>query len=314
MTAALEESFGQPWITDPGVYDLTDAQYHADPVVGRSLSSTGARTLIRATPAHFDWDRKHGRAGKDEFDFGRAAHARVLGVGGEVVVIVGTGKDPNSWRTDADTAAVAAARKAGKTPIRPRDDQVIDAMAAALRKHPTAGPLLARPGRHESVWVWQDAETGVWCRVMADFLPDVPDGGRRIVVDYKTTTDASPDGFAKSMASYGYDQQGDFYTAGVQALDPRDEPPQFVLVAQEKTAPYLVATAYLSPLALARGHHRNRRALALYRDCTATGTWPGYPTEPIELQLPAWAAREFEAEAEAEELTRSYFTFGEPAA
>jgi hypothetical protein len=288
-----------PFITESGIYEMTEVEYHADPVVGGSLSSTGARTLATRTPAHFDYERHHGRPDRPELDFGRVAHARVLGRGTDVAVVVGTGKDRNAWRTDADKAAVAKARAAGKTPIKMRENQAINDMADALRAHPTAGPLLARPGRHESVWVWQDPTTGVWCRVMADFIPDVPDGARRIVVDYKTSGDASPVAFAKSMANYGYDQQADWYTAGVQALDPRDEHPQFVLIAQEKTPPYLVTVAYPDEQALARGHLRNRRALELYRHCTETNTWPGYATDPVELQLPVWAAREFEAEQNA---------------
>jgi hypothetical protein len=288
-----------PFITEPGIYEMTEVEYHADPVVGGSLSSTGARTLATRTPAHFHYERHHGRPDKPDLDYGRVAHARVLGRGTDVVVVVGTGKDKNAWRTDVDKAAVAKARAAGKTPIKMRENQVINEMAAAIREHSTAGPLLARAGRHESVWVWQDPATGVWCRVMADFIPDVPDGARRIVVDYKTTVDASPVGFAKSMANYGYDQQADWYSAGVQALDPRDEHPQFVLIAQEKTPPYLVTVGYPDEQALARGHHRNRRALELYRHCSAAGTWPGYSVDPVELRLPAWAAREFEAEQDA---------------
>jgi len=300
-----------PFITEPGIYEMTDVEYHADPVVGGSLSSTGARTLATRTPAHFDYDRREGRPDRPELDFGKVAHARVLGRGTDVAVVVGSGKDKNAWRTDADKAAVAKARAAGKTPIKYRDHQAINDMADALRAHPTAGPLLARPGRHESVWVWQDPQTGVWCRVMADFIPDVPDRARRLVVDYKTTVDASPDGFAKSMANYGYDQQADWYSTGVQALDPRDEHPQFVLIAQEKTPPYLVTVSYPSEQALARGNYRNRRALALYRQCVETGAWPGYPIEPVELQLPAWAARQFEAELDADDLLDQ---FGAPAA
>jgi hypothetical protein len=284
-----------PWIVeDCGPLVMPDAQYHADPVVGGSLSSTGARTLVRSTPAHFAHERQHGRPGKREFDFGRAAHTRVLGVGDETVVIAGTGKDPNCWRTADDKAAVKAAQDAGKTPITPADNEAIEAMAVALRRHPTAGALLSRPGLRESVWVWQDPDTGVWCRLMADFLPDVPDGARRLVVDYKTGADASPTGFAKSMATYGYDQQGDWYKAGIGQLDPRDEPPLFILIAQEKRPPHLVSVNYLSTDALTRGRLLNRRALATYRDCDAANHWPGYATDPVELELPYWAARELD--------------------
>ncbi len=290
-------------ISEPGWYEMDDAEYHADPVKGGSLSSTGARTLATKTPAHFDWDRHHGRPDKPDLDFGRVAHARVLGKGSDIVVVLGTGKDRNAWNTNESKANVAKARATGKNPIKLRDNQAINEMADRLREHEVAGPLLARPGRHEQVGVWRDPDTGIWCRLMADFLPDVAPGARRLVIDYKTTVDASPVGFAKSMANYGYDQQADWYCAGVQALDPRDDYPQFVLIAQEKTPPYLVTANYLDEQALARGYARNRRARELYRACSSTGVWPGYPAEPVELRLPAWAARQFEAEQESAALT-----------
>jgi hypothetical protein len=292
----------KPWIDTPGWYDgISDVDYHADPVVGGSMSSTGARTLARKTPEHFDWDRRHGRPDTKDLDYGKVAHARVLGRGTEVVVIKGTGKDVNAWRTDADKAAVAKAKAAGKTPIRYRDHLEIEAMAARLRAHRTAGPLLARKGRHEQVGVWQDPVTGVWCRFMADFLPDVPDGARQLVVDYKTCRDASEWAFAKAMDDHGYDQQGDWYETGVDALDPRDLPAQFVLIAQEKTAPYGVLVAYLDDLARARGAVRNAKARALYARCTESGEWPGYPTAPVELSLPGYSARTAEDEIAAAE-------------
>lgn len=291
---------GEPWIDAPGWYDgISDVVYHADPVVGGSMSSTGARILATKTPEHYDWARRYGRPGSKDLDYGKVAHARVLGRGTDVEVIVGTGKNKNDWRTAEDKARVEKAKAAGKTPIKYRDHLEIEKMAAKLRTHPTAGPLLARPGRHEQVGVWQDPVTGVWCRFMADFLPDVPDGARRLVVDYKTCRDASPEAFAKAMAEHGYDQQGDWYEAGVDALDPRELRPQFVLIAQEKTAPYGVLVAYLDELARARGAVRNTKARALYRRCSDSGLWPGYPVTPVALSLPGWAARAAEDEITA---------------
>lgn len=290
-------------IHQPGWYLIGDVDYHADPVVGGSLSSTGARTLATKTPAHFAWDCEHGRPDSKDLDFGKVAHARVLGRGTEVVVVVGTGVDKNAWRTAADKAAVAKAKAAGKTPIRYRDHQEIELMAAKLRAHPTAGPLLARPGRHEVAGVWQDPDTGVWCRMMVDFLPDVGAGDRLIAVDYKTCRSADPAAFARSSDDYGYSQQDDWYCAGLHALDPRPGRPQFVLIAQEKTPPYGVSVNYHDEQSLARGAHRNRLAREIYRDCSAADVWPCYSDDPVELRLPGYSARAWEAEQEAAALT-----------
>lgn len=286
------ECNGRPWITEPGLYDLTEAEYHADMVVGGSLSSTGARRLITATPAHFAYEREHGRPDTDAFRFGRAAHTEVLGSGPEVVVVAGTGKDPNSWATNDAKAALIAAQEAGQTPVKPKERAVLDAMAEAIDAHPIAGPLLAREGLPEQSFIARDPESGVMCRVRIDWLPEVS-GGRWLAVDYKTCGDASPTGFAESMGKYGYHQQAAFYSDALLWLGLCDDV-QFVFVAQEKEPPYLVSVHPVGPRALEWGRLLNRKARDIYRDCTARGEWPGYPLEPEPLELSHWHERRLE--------------------
>lgn len=298
----------EPTITEPGIYDLTEAEYHADPVKGGSLSSTGARRLITATPAHFQWERLNKRADTNTFAFGRAAHREVLGKGGDYVVIRGTGKDPNSWNTNATKAAVKEATDAGLTPIRPTDEETILAMAAALREHPVAGPLFARPGVSEQSFVARDPESGVMCRTRIDWLPDVAAGARAIVVDYKTTTDASPEGFAESMGKYGYHQQAAFYTDALVWLGLAEDV-QFVLVAQEKDPPHLVIVGCPDAPAIEWGRVLNRKARDIYRQCADGDDWPGYPLEPVSLALPMWLERKYEtADAAGTYLTTGDLT------
>jgi hypothetical protein len=277
-------------ITEPGRYELTDEQYHRDPVKGGSLSSTGARTLLPPScPARFRWQRDHGRPDTGAFDLGRAAHRDVLGAGGDTIVITGTGKDPNAWRTADDLAAVKAARAAGQTPIRPRDLVVVKAMAQALREHPVAGPLLARPGLAEQSFIARDPESGVMCRARVDWMPAVADDARVIVVDYKTTTSAQPAAFARSMADFGYHQQGPFYTDVITWLgDDHGTEPLFVLVAQEKEPPYLVTVATPTSRAIEWGRVLNRKARDVYRECVEANHWPGYSAAIEQLDLPGW--------------------------
>jgi hypothetical protein len=84
MTATLDTTV----ITQPGVYDLPADVYHADPVpaeLGGSLSSSGAKLLLPPScPAIYQWARTHPTY-SDAFDFGHAAHKKVLGAGAEIV-------------------------------------------------------------------------------------------------------------------------------------------------------------------------------------------------------------------------------------
>jgi hypothetical protein len=285
-----------PFITEPGIYGMTDVEYHADPVLGGSLSSTGARTLATRTPAHFHYERRHGRPDKGEFDFGRAAHARVLGKGGDIVVILGSGKDKNAWVTKETKAAVARARAAGKTPIRLRDNQIINEMADALRAHTLAGPLFGPDrGRAEQVVVWFDEIFEVWRRAMLDWHTWLPDG-RLCIVDYKSTRNASPASFGKAVADYGYHQQDPWYCDGAIATGlAGDLPPAFLFVCQEKDPPYAVSVNELTEADREWGRLDNRRALQLYRDCSRAGQWPAYGDDVNPVCMPVWAIRQREA-------------------
>jgi hypothetical protein len=66
-----------------------------------------------------------------------------------------------------------------------------------------------------------------------------------------------------------------------------------VHIAVEKEPPYLVHVNQLTERAIAWGDRQVSAALEIYRDCTASGVWPGYPTDEItDIDLPAWIKTE----------------------
>jgi hypothetical protein len=272
-----------PIVTEPGVYEMTNEQYHADPVPGGSLSSTGARRLLPPScPALFQHERTHGQKPRRTFDFGTAAHGIVLGSGPELVKV-----DAADYRTKAAQIARDEARLRGAVPLLPAEYEQVQQMADAIRQHPTASKLFAEEtGRPEQSLFWQDRPTGVWRRARLDWMPYAT-GRRLIVPDYKTAVSAAPSDIERSVQAYGYHQQAAWYLDGVKALGGGDA--AFVFVVQEKTAPYLVTVVELDAMALRIGRERNRRAIELYAHCTAEDRWPGY-SDSIELiSLPAWA-------------------------
>jgi hypothetical protein len=172
------------------------------------------------------------------------------------------------------------------------------AMAAAIMQHPFAASIL-KPGsgNAEQCLFWQDGS--IWRRAMIDWLRTPIPGRRTIVTDYKTAASADDDSFSKSMHTYGYHQQAAWYLDGVKALglDGNAEPPVFLFIVQEKKAPSLVNVSQPDPTARAIGAHLNREAIRLYKECTASGVWTGYGTEPKFASLPAWVERQYEKEA-----------------
>jgi len=271
---------------EPGVHDLTDEEYFAPQLAG-VLSSTGARALLKpGGPARY---RHRADAGtvetKREYDLGHGFHTLTLGAGPQPVEYAGTGKDPEAWRSDADKAAVLRLRGEGKVPLRPKDYAAAVAMSEAVHHHPVASKLL-RDGGPERTLVWRDKATGVLCKAKADWLRR---GG---LVDLKSTTSAATEALSKASYEHGYAIQAPFYLRGFRDRFPGTVP-FFSFISVEKEPPYLVHVNQLSERALAWGDRKVSEALEIFRDCTASGVWPGYPDDDItEIDLPAWVRTE----------------------
>lgn len=283
MTAT--ETLTPAKISEPGVYRLTPDEYHADPVEGGSLSSSGARLLLPPScPARFRWEQANGQQQKRVWDVGSAAHLLVLGSGPEIVVI-----DADSYRTKAAKEERDAAYGRGAVPVLAGEFEQVEAMAYALRSHPVAAALFdPSRGDPEVALVWRDERSGVMCRALVDWLPK-PSSGRAILADYKTCHSAEPGALARSVHNFGYHQQADWYLTGAQTLGLAGPDSSFLFVAQEKAPPYLVTIVELDATALRIGASRNRRALDVYAHCVAEDHWPPYSEDIELLSLPRWA-------------------------
>lgn len=257
--------------------DITDATYHADRT---SLSSTGARKLL-ACPARFRWEQDNPPPHKQAFDLGKVAHTLVLGEGGTIAVI-----DADNWLSKAAKEARAEAYSAGSTPILRADYQAAQAMRDAVYAHPVARELFREGAAELSGW-WRDEPTDIGLRFRPDWLTEVD--GRPVCVDLKTTINADPAEFVRSVGKFGYHAQASWYLAGLAAHAIDDA--RFLFVCVEKTAPYPVSVVELDPDALIEGALRNRAAIDLYRRCLDADTWPAYGDGITTISLPPWMTR-----------------------
>lgn len=270
---------------------MTDETYHGDPVPGGSLSSTGARTILRS-PALYRWQQDH-PVTKPAYDVGKLVHSTVLGTGAEAVAIPEDLLSANgAASTTAAKAFIAQARADGLVPMKAADLEPVEAMASAVWAHPTARALLERPGTPEASAFAPDPLTGVWLRARPDFLPERTDR-RTILVDLKTARTADPRQFRRAVAEYGYHQQAALYTDAVRWAR-GDDDTVMVFVVVETTPPHLVSVCELDPDAVTTGRSRNRTAIELYQSCRESGEWPGYGPEIHTISLPAWATQEEE--------------------
>lgn len=263
--------------------DLSNEAYHADKT---SLSSSGARKLLPPScPAKFRYEQDNPPAPTKTFDYGNAAHKTVLGNGPKLILV-----DHDAWTTKEAKAEVADARAQGGIPLKRHEMQMVKDMAEAIRRHPLAAALLDPAyGAPEQSGFWIDEPSGIRCRVRFDWLPSIQ-GGRLIIPDYKTTTDASDEAMQKDIAKYGYNQQADWYETGSRALGLGDQNAELLLIAQEKKAPYLVNVIGIEFGSRVIAGAKNRRAIETFAECMSTGYWPGYADhEPNYLALPGYA-------------------------
>lgn len=293
MTTETVEQVPAPLIiTEPGLHDVPEDAYHRDPVPAGSLSSSGARMLLPPScPALFRYEQDHPRDPSPAQAFGTLAHTLVLGSGPELFVY-----DKLDGRTKAgkeQAAEMAQALASGVLAVPAEDYARAQAMVEEIRKHPLASALFnPENGAPEQSGFWQDRETGAWCRVRYDFLPQARNG-RLIFPDFKTTRHLDDQSIDRDLGKWGYHQQLDFYERGAQALG-LAESATGVLVFQMVDPPHLVRVVQMDQRAQEVAHLRNRRAIDLFARCQATGKWPGYGDDVHTASLPPWIANQEE--------------------
>ena len=246
----------------------TNAEYHADPAISASHLDA-----VEISPYHYQCTFLDPNRPAVEptaaMRFGTLVHCAVLEPD-ELNARFAVAPDR---RTKEGKAAAAEFKAAGIEPVSAADMAIAVAMRDAVRSHPDAMALLKEGQAEQSYW-YDDKPSGLRCKCRPDWMTG------DTLVDLKTTTDASPRGFAKSVAQYRYHVQADHYLAGTLAR-------RMVFIAVEKTYPFAVGVYELDQDALDHAivlRHQNLQTIA---DCQAIREWPGYPSQTI--SLPKWA-------------------------
>ena len=270
-------------ITEPGIYEMTAAEYHADPCPETSLSCTGIKRLLdfpfKGCPALFKHLLENPEPTKDVWQFGKAAHTLLLGKGEAVVEV-----PFDEYRSNEAKAARDEVLAAGGIPLKPKEYAQVTAMVAAAQANKQVR-VLFKGGKAENVLIWYDEEYKLWCRAMMDYTHPA-----QIVTDYKTCQSAHPDAIEKAVAEYGYFVQAPFYLEGVRALKLMDDP-GFIFLFQEKKEPYLTLPVQLDRDDMERGKLVIRHAKHTLRKCLDSNQWPSYNGGKIyTAMLPSYAA------------------------
>jgi exodeoxyribonuclease VIII len=160
-------------------------------------------------------------------------------------------------------------------------------MGRAVLGHPAAALLLGMAGEAETTHMWTEPTTGLQCKCRPDWISE--DGG--IVVDLKTTEDASPREFRRSIAKWRYHVQAGWYMAGIEAAYGK-RPSGFIFIAVEKKPPFAVGVYAADEQMIERGYETAMRDLQTLAECKASGRWPAYSDRIEPISLPAWMTGE----------------------
>lgn len=185
--------------------------------------------------------------------------------------------------------------------------ETVMGMKNSINRKKSARKFLRGEGKSEYTLVWRDPEIGVMCKARMDrYSPAVPGGA---ISDLKTTRDASPRAFRRTIWKYKYYLQGMLYLRGADALGL--DLSKFVIVACEKDPPYCVMTYILNKDVIKETTERELYDLLYsYKACKENNKWPGYPDKPFKIGLPKWAYDKIEEDSnrrakQLEEVERS---------
>jgi exodeoxyribonuclease VIII len=169
----------------------------------------------------------------------------------------------------------------GKEVISQDQFETAEAVVKSIRKHPKASVLLSG-GQAEVSLFWDDADTGYQCKARVDYLRP-----GHVLVDLKTTVDASLEEFKRSIAKFGYHRQQPIYKDGYKAVT-GNECAAFVFIAVETKPPYAVGVYMLDDESEQKGRDEYQSLLKQFAECQESGEWPAYSDDIEIIELPGW--------------------------
>lgn len=236
---------------------------------------------IEKSPAHYLYRKQNpDTEDTDARIRGRVTHIAVFEPErmADVAVWLGGKRQGAAWQT-----FIAASQ--GREIIKAEAMDEVGAMAAAIRSSPQVAPWLAK-GQAEVTALWiESTPTRMWrCKGRIDFISEHNGGA---ILDLKTTYDASPDTFGRTVLRNDYHVQAAFYVDGVRAATGRELP--FFFIAAEASAPYVVQMYRVPDEVLEMGREKYRGWLQKLHECRSRNQWHGYAATETELVLPRWA-------------------------
>lgn len=276
----------------PGIYlDVPEQDYHR-----RALdiaNNSGLKIIDTRTPAHYrQWVLDGNKPKTTEELFKEAKHFRKGRIVHSAILEPDKFNDNYVEMPDFGPMQSSTNRKIRDEWLAslPERTAVVtaDEKALALRiresilRHKTAR-LIIEGGKPEVTLYWVCQRTGIKCKARADWWNEE----LGFAMDLKTTDDASPIEFGRSVANFRYHVQHCHYADGFRALD--NPIRNYLIMPVEKEEPHPVGVYHIDAGAEERGFQILHRSMDKLAQCLATDTWPAYSEDIAVLTMPGWA-------------------------
>lgn len=223
--------------------DISILDYHAD----KDYLSASVIKEANKSLKHMKWylDNKSTSERKSHFDFGNAFEIALMDLMNGTkefdssVHIFDESKRPQldktfsskenkEWKESFFSKNGYIINQSGKESV----DTISEMLKACWSDEIIQG--LLKNTDYQASCFWTDAKTGIKLKTR----PDVCNINKTVLIDIKTTTDASPEGFARDVANFGYDLQALLQINGVLATGMFNEVKNYYWLAVEKEAPF----------------------------------------------------------------------------
>lgn len=245
---------------EANIIDQDDAWYYADK---KFVTNSHLKQILSGGPQTLKAYYEKGQEDKASFAFGRAAHCLLLEADSfnsrfysvddtEICDEIG-GKRPTATKVYKEWLENIKTENAHRQLLSLDDMMHINNMVDKAMSYPQVREMVEAALYRERIY--SSELEGVNCKIKVDAI-----NPSNFILDYKTSKDpATLYNFGNSIKKYSYDRQGAFYK-DVAKTD------SFWFLAQEKTYPYTVCLAEMSPQTYEDGQVKYKRGLSMYKE------------------------------------------------
>ena len=261
------------------IKDLPAGEYHAI----KALSASGAKLLLRS-PAHFLELTTNPREPTAAMKLGTLTHTLFFEPEKFAQEFAISPRFDKRTSIGKKAAEEFEADNEGKTILDEAQYARAKTISDAAKANPAVKDYLEEGGDAEVTMLWDQHR--VPCKARVDFLSG------DVMLDLKTCQDASPEGFARQIATYKYHLQAAHYMDGFLAISGL-ELKKFIFVAVESEAPYAVGVYELDAKSLLAGKRAMREAAEGYIMATEKPLKAFSFTRGVQtISIPQWAMGE----------------------